>query len=154
MFKLGRAYYSIRYVKHFMPQDTINTIYFSYFHSILSYGIIFWDNSAYSANIFKIQKRIIKIIMNARNRDSCHQLFKNLKILPLKSQHIFSLLLFVPKNRYMYESNSEIHNINTRFSSDLHTPTANLTTFQKGSFYFGIKVFNHLLLASKIYLMT
>ena len=38
----------------------------------------------------------------------------------------------------------KIHNINTRFSSDLHTPTANLTAFQKGPFYFGIKVFNHL----------
>ena len=82
--------------------------------------------------------------MNARNRDSCHQLFKNLKILPLKSQYIFSLLLFVAKNRDLYESNSEIHNIYTRFSSDLHTPTANLTTFQKGPYYFGIKVFNHL----------
>jgi len=48
------------------------------------------------------------------------------------------------KNKDLYESNSEIHNINTRFSSDLHTPTANLTTFQKGPFYFGIKDFNHL----------
>jgi len=47
-------------------------------------------------------------------------------------------------NLYKYESNSEIHNINTRFSSDLHTPTANLTSFQKIPFYFGIKVFNHL----------
>jgi hypothetical protein len=65
------------------------------------------------------------------------QLFKNPKILPLKSQYIFSLLLFVAKYRDSYESNSEIHNINTRFSSDLHTPTANLTTFQKGLFYFG-----------------
>ena len=37
-----------------------------------------------------------------------------------------------------------MHNINTRFSSDLHTPTGNLTTFQKEPFYFGIKVFNHL----------
>ena len=44
----------------------------------------------------------------------------------------------------LYESNSEIHNINTRFRSYLHTPTANLMTFQKGPFYFGIKVFNHL----------
>ena len=33
--------------------------------------------------------------MNARNRDSCHQVFTNLKILPLKSQYIFPLLLFV-----------------------------------------------------------
>jgi len=94
--------------------------------------------------------------MNARNRDSCRQLFKNLKILPLNSQHIFSLLLFVAKNRDLYESDSEIRNINTRFSSDLHTPTENLTTFQKdpfilesnlitlqkGPFYFGIKLNN------------
>ena len=38
---------------------------------------IFLGNSACSSNIFKIQQRIIRIIMNARNRDSCRQLFKN-----------------------------------------------------------------------------
>ena len=82
--------------------------------------------------------------MNARNTDPCHQLFKNLKIIQLKSQHIFSLLLFVAKNRDLCASNSEIHNINTGFSSDLHTPTTHLTAFQKAPFYFGIKVFNHI----------
>jgi hypothetical protein len=41
--------------------------------------------------------------------------------IPLKSQYIFSLLLFVAKNIDLYESNSEIHNINTTFSSDLHS---------------------------------
>jgi len=92
--------------------------------------------------------------MNATNRDSCHQLFKNLKIPPLKSQYIFFLLLFVAKNRDLYDSNSEIHNINTRFSSDLHIPTANLITFQKVPFYFGIKVFNHLPTSIKIHLIT
>ena len=69
--------------------------------------------------------------MNARNRDSCHQLLKNIKILPLKSQYIFSLLLFVAENSNLYESNLEIRNINTRFISDLRTPTANLTTFER-----------------------
>jgi len=53
------------------------------------------------------------------------------------------------KNRHLYESSSEIPNINNRFSSGLHTPTANLTTFQKGPFYFGIKVFNHLPTSTK-----
>ena len=91
MFKLDTACYAIRYVQHCMYQDTLKSIYFSYFHSILSYGIIFWGNSAYSSNIFKVQRRIIRINMNAKNRVSCRQLFKNLKILPLKSQYIFSL---------------------------------------------------------------
>jgi len=121
-------------MSNILSQNTLGTIYFSCFHSILSYGIIFWGNSAYSVDIFKIQKRKIRVIMNARNSDSCHQLFKNLKTLPLKSLYIFSLLWFVAKSRDLYESNSEIHNINT---------TANLT-FQKGPFYFGINVFNHL----------
>jgi hypothetical protein len=56
--------------------------------------------------------------MNARNRDSCRWLFRNLNILPFKSQHVFSLPLFVAKHRYLYESDSVIHNINTRSSFD------------------------------------
>jgi hypothetical protein len=68
----------------------LDMFYFSYFHSILLYGIIFWGNSAYSSNIFKIKKSTIKIIMNLRNRVSCHQLFRSLKILPLKITIYFS----------------------------------------------------------------
>jgi hypothetical protein len=149
MIKLNRACYAIRCIKYFMSLDTIRTIYFSYFHSILSHGIIFWGISAYGPNIFKIQKRVIRIIMNARNRDSLRQLFKNLKILPLKPQYIFPLLLFVAKNRDSYESNSDIHNNNTRFSSDLQILTANLTTFQKVPFILESKFLITFLLVSK-----
>jgi len=60
MIKLSTACYAIRYVKHFMSQDTLRTIYSSYFHSILLYGIIFLGNSAHSSNIFKIEKRILE----------------------------------------------------------------------------------------------
>jgi hypothetical protein len=81
--------------------------------------------------------------MNARNIDPCCQLFTNLKILPLKSQYIFSLLLFAAKNRHSYESDSAIHNINTKFIPDLRTASADLTTFQKAPFYYGMKIFNH-----------
>jgi hypothetical protein len=31
-----------------------------------------------------------------------------------------------------------------RYSLDLHIPTCNLTLYQKGAFFFGIKLFNHL----------
>jgi hypothetical protein len=69
--------------------------------------------------------------MNAWNRDPCCQLFKNLKMLPFKSQYIFSLLLFFAIHRDLYESNSEIHNIYTRSISSLHISMVNLTAFQK-----------------------
>ena len=57
-----------------------------------------------TAPIFlKFKKRVIRVIMNPGNRDCCHQLFMKLKILPLKLQYIFSLLLFVAKNNDLYK---------------------------------------------------
>jgi len=41
MIKLSKACCAVRHVKHFMSKDTLRTIYFSYFHSILLYDIIF-----------------------------------------------------------------------------------------------------------------
>ena len=35
----------------------LRMIYFSYVHSIMTYGIIFWGNSPYSINIFRIPKK-------------------------------------------------------------------------------------------------
>jgi hypothetical protein len=90
---------------------------------------------------------IISVIINARNRDSCRRLFKNLKILTLKSQYIFSLLLFVAKHRDLYELNSEIQNINTRSSSDLHTPMANLKPSKTDPLVLELKSFITFLLA-------
>ena len=72
-------------------------VYLSIVHSIISYSIIFWGVSTHSKIIFKIQKRIIRIIMNSGNKDSCQDLFKKLNILSLQSQYIFSLLMFVVK---------------------------------------------------------
>jgi len=56
--------------------------------------------------------------MGSSNRDSYRELFKNLKVLPLQSQYIFPLLLFVVKNRELFRSNSDVHNINTKYNSD------------------------------------
>ena len=123
--------------------------YFSTVHSIISYGIIFWGSSTYSKIIFKAQKGIVRIITNSDNKDSCHNLFKKLCVLPLQSQYILSLLMFVVKNKDLFKTNSDIHSFNTRFNHDLHIPIANLAVFQKGVRYSGIKVYNHLPLTLK-----
>jgi hypothetical protein len=45
--------------------------------------------------------------------------------------------------------NSDVHTCNTRFNHDLHFPAANLTIFQKGGWYSGIKFYNRLPLKLK-----
>jgi hypothetical protein len=61
-----------------------------------------------------MQKRVIRIRMGYGYRESCRKLLKELKILTLSSQYIFSLLLFIVNNRDYFVSNSIYHNINTR----------------------------------------
>jgi len=119
--KLNKTYYVIRSLKPLLFCETLKMVYLLIVHSIISYGI-FWGVSTHSKIIFKIQKRIIRIIMNSGNKDSCRDLFKKLNILPPKSQYIFSLLMFVV----------------------LHIPAANLAIFQNGVWYSGIKIYNHL----------
>ena len=54
--KLNSATYVIRSLKPLLNIETLKKVYFSFAHSILSYGIIFWGISNYSKIIFKIQK--------------------------------------------------------------------------------------------------
>jgi len=38
----------------------------------------------------------------AKKMDSCNKLFKSMKILPLHSQYIFSLLMYVVNNKHLF----------------------------------------------------
>jgi hypothetical protein len=91
--KLNKACYAIRSLRPFVSYESLRMIYYFYFHSVMSYGIICWGNSFRSNNIFKLQKRTLRIITSSRNRDSCKDLFKKLNILPFYSQYMFSLLI-------------------------------------------------------------
>ena len=39
--------------------EMLKTVYYAYFYSIISYGIIFWGNSTPSIKIFRPQKRVL-----------------------------------------------------------------------------------------------
>ena len=142
--KLNAVSYVMRSLRQILNTDMLKNVYFSLVHSILSYGIIFWGISRNSITIFKIQKRIIRIIMNVNSKTSCRNLFKKLKILPLPSQYIYSLMIFVVKNNELFITNANVHKNFTRSNNDLHLPIANLSVFQRGVYFTGIKVFNSL----------
>jgi hypothetical protein len=51
-------------------------IYFSYFPSIMTYGLVIWGSSYHSNTVFKLQKRIIRIMVAVRDRESCREYFR------------------------------------------------------------------------------
>jgi hypothetical protein len=91
--KLNKVTYVIKVLKSLLSMESLKPVYFSLVHSVISYGIIFRGSSTHAKIIFKIQKSIIRIITNLGLMDS----FRKLGILPLQSQYIFSLFMFVIK---------------------------------------------------------
>ena len=57
---------------------------------------------------------------------------------------VCSLMSFFIGNQEKFQTNSSVHNINTRNKHHLHRPVANLSYFQKGASYSGIRIFNSL----------
>jgi hypothetical protein len=52
--ELSSAYFAMRTVTPLLKIDTLKLVYFAYFHSIMSYRVIFWGNSTDSKRIFII----------------------------------------------------------------------------------------------------
>jgi hypothetical protein len=102
--KLSSTCFAVKAVKPFLSQASLKMVYLS----IMTYRLIFWGNSYHSDTVFKLQKRIIRIMVGIRDRESCREYFRKLKVLPLKSQYIYLLLLFVINDRQHLKINSEI----------------------------------------------
>ena len=109
-------------------------IYISLFHTVMTYGMIFWEIPPIVFRYLEGRKRQLRLLWGEVT-ESCRNLLKELNILPLMSEYILSLLTFVSNSREQYFENSEIHNINTRHTSNLHLPRAHLNIYQKGVYY-------------------
>jgi hypothetical protein len=54
--KLNKSCFAVRSLKSVLSLDTLKMVYFSYVHSIITYGTIFWGNSTYSINYLECRK--------------------------------------------------------------------------------------------------
>jgi hypothetical protein len=69
------------------------------------------------------------------NRVSCRDLFRKFHILPLTSQYLLSLLMFVVQHKDLFITSMDSYNLETRQSNNL---------YQKAAYYSAVKIFNKL----------
>jgi hypothetical protein len=140
--KLSTACYIIRSAKIYMSTSSLKRIHYAFFHSVMTYEIICWGNSPLGATIFCLQKKAIRIMEGCGNWVSCRDLFRKFHILPLTSQYLLSLLMFVVQHKDLFITSMDSHNLESRQSNNLYTPKENLSVYQKGAYYSGVKIFN------------
>ena len=140
--KLKSVCYTIKQLSSVLNIEVLRIVYFANFPSLLYYGSIFWGSSSPGGHIFLLQKRIIRIMVGVTSKCLCRSLFRKLDTLSLPHLYIYLLMMCVVNNLDNYNMNSSVHRIYARYKNQLHRPVAELSYFQKGVFYFGIKIFN------------
>jgi hypothetical protein len=77
--KLSGACCAVTSVVHISNINTLKSIYYVYFPSIIKYGIILRGNYSNSGKIFTLQKKIIRNMAGAQPRTTCRRPFKQFR---------------------------------------------------------------------------
>ena len=126
--KLARAVGILYKLKGNCPDNILKSIYFSLFHSHISYGLLVWGNASnfLTDPIFRLQKKAIRIITNSDYLAKTSPLFKHLNILKLNDliEHKLACLMWEYDHNSLPESLCElftyvsnVHRYNTRMSN-------------------------------------
>lgn len=124
--RLSSAAFACSKIRQLTDLKTARLVYFSYFHSIMSYGILLWGSAADINTIFVLQKRAVRAIYKMNIRDSLRNKFKEVNILTVHSQYIYENIMYVHKDIVNFRRNCDIHNFNTRNKNKLAVPTTRL----------------------------
>jgi hypothetical protein len=69
---------------------------------------------------------------------------KCLQLSILLSMYIYSSTLFVVDNLHYFQTNSSVHEIDTRYKNHLHIPSVRLAVIQRGTIHSAGKIINKL----------
>ena len=92
---LKKNYYVIQSLKTITSINILRSIHFANFHSHLRYGILFWEGDSQSTKIFKLQKKVVRLICNVKRKTSCRELFRAFNILPVSCVYIMETAYYI-----------------------------------------------------------
>jgi hypothetical protein len=127
--------------------NTVKSIYYVYFHSLIKYGVIF-GVTLYKMGRFPLCKRKLSELWLVYNPEHHVEVCLNNQRFYLFIAN--TLMNFSIINQENSQTNSSIPIINTRNKHHLHRPYSSLSCFQRSTFYASFKIFNSLPLSLKI----
>lgn len=144
--KLSRFAYALYELKLSTDQKTAISAYYAYANSWLTYGLILWGNSTNANELFIIQKKLIRILVNITRTDTCRPHFIKLKILTLTSMYILELCKFIHKNPVIFENAKEcrLYAPRTNQENRLALPKIRIQMYKESPYVSAIRIFNKL----------
>ena len=139
--------------RKYLKRSTLLTLYYSFIYPYITYCLEVWGNAnnTYICSLFKLQKRIVRIIDSANFRAHSEPILSKLDILPITKLFQYCILVFMYKYNnnllpYIFKEffikNYEIHDYPTRQHDKFHIPKAKTSFVKKTLRYVGVSLWN------------
>ncbi len=153
--KISKSVAILRYLKFIFPKYILKTLYLTLVYPYLIYCNIIWctADKTIVKPLILLQKKSLRIICKADFFDHTDPLFKETKLLKIEQIFKLNCAQFIYKcyntnlfNDFRSEliTHREIHNYNTRGSSQLRLPFTGLKKCQQSFFHVGINLWNEI----------
>lgn len=142
--KLKRNIFALRNLAGTVSGGVLRTAYFALVHSLITYAVLVWGHAADWKRVFALQRRAVRVVAGLSYREDCSDSFVSLKILTFPNIFILENLMHVKNNMDCYPTNSNFHDYNTRYKTDLVTPWYRVGRCQNGPNVRAIKFYNKL----------
>ena len=145
--KLSSHCFLMRNIRSTVSQEILRLTYFGLVQSSITYGLIHWGQASDAVQVFRAQKKIIRVMAGVKPLTPCKEYFRLLKCMTLPSLYIYSLIVFIIKNKTATshrQQRREVHDHATRYRNELVLPYSRLTIGQNNPNYMGVKCWNKL----------
>ena len=153
--KVSKSIAILRLLRNVFPKNILKSLYLTLTYPYFNYCNLIWGTADITNlnPLIILQKKCIRIINRAGYLDHTEPLFKSSQLLKLGEIHNLSCAKFIFNcyNNYNYSNfrarlilGSEIHQYNTRNSSNLRPPFERLDSGLKSFFIKGIDLWNKL----------
>lgn len=125
--------------------QTALTTYYAYAYAWLSYGVTLWGNSTGAQTLFTLQKKLVRILVNIEQTDSCKPFFQKHDILTLPCIYILETCKFVRQHEEFYTKREDTQTrYLLRHRSRLNLPSSRLKMHSQSPYVMSIKLYNKL----------
>ena len=139
----------------YLQRKSLLTLYYSYIYPYMIYCIEAWGNASncHLDQLYKIQKKVIRLISFTNYDISSATTFKKLEILPLNKlvynrigimMYKYFNNLLPPAINDLYVSNNDVHKYSTRQKHLLYINRSNINVYEKSFGNTSVRVWNAL----------
>lgn len=140
--KIAKNIYVIRNLRPVVSDVVLLMAYHSLIESHLRYSILSWGHAPAAKRLFRLQRRVVRVIAGLRYRQDCRGAFVRLKMLTLPSLYIYECLRYVRRNIGQFSLRSYVHDRSTRNCEEMVVPYHRLSATRTGLSYYAPMFYN------------